>query len=200
MPESRAKLYLAEVLLAIEDLHKRDIVYRDLKPDNVVIDNEGHAVLTDFGLAKENVADMDMGAKSFCGSLAYMAPEVVTKQGHGKAVDWYLLGIMLYQLVSGKLPFFEDNQRQMLKNILKGTLRLPVQLSDEGKSLLNQLFKRNPERRLGSGFAGVEEIKSHAFFRDIDWSDVAERKLPVPKPRQTVEQARLKFEKQANPK
>ena len=113
-------------MLAIEDLHKRDIVYRDLKPDNVVIDNEGHAVLTDFGLAKEHVAEMDVGAKSFCGSLAYMAPEVVTKQGHGKAVDWYLLGIMLYQLVSGKLPFFEDNQRQMLKNILKGTLRLPV--------------------------------------------------------------------------
>lgn len=94
--ESRAKLYLAEILLAIEDLHKRDIIYRDLKPDNVVIDSEGHAVLTDFGLAKEHVPNMEDGAKSFCGSLAYMAPEVVTKQGHGKAVDWYLLGVMLY--------------------------------------------------------------------------------------------------------
>lgn len=96
VPESKAKLYLAEILLAIEDLHKRDIIYRDLKPDNVVIDNDGHAVLTDFGLAKEQVPNMVDGAKSFCGSLAYMAPEVVTKQGHGKAVDWYLLGVVLY--------------------------------------------------------------------------------------------------------
>ena len=107
--EDRARFYLCEVLLALEDLHKRDIIFRDLKPDNVVLDEEGHAKLTDFGLSKEGVFD-SQSAKSFCGSIAYLAPEMLKKQGHGKAVDWYLLGVLFYEMLVGIPPYFTDQK------------------------------------------------------------------------------------------
>jgi protein-serine/threonine kinase len=108
--EDRARKYLTEVLLALEDLHKRDIIYRDLKPDNVVLDNDGHAQLTDFGLSKEGVLEGNKGAKSFCGSVAYLAPEMIRKAGHGKSVDWYLLGVLLYEMIVGQPPYFSDSK------------------------------------------------------------------------------------------
>ena len=108
--ENRARIYLCEVLLALEDLHKRDIIYRDLKPDNVVLDDEGHAQLTDFGLSKEGVFEGNKGAKSFCGSVAYLAPEMLRKAGHGKSVDWYLLGVLLYEMIVGQPPYFSDSK------------------------------------------------------------------------------------------
>ena len=98
--EDRARIYTAEILLAIQYLHKRDIIFRDLKPDNVVVDAEGHALLTDFGLSKEGVLD-NISAKSFCGSVAYLAPEMLRRSGHGKSVDWYLLGVLLYEMLVG---------------------------------------------------------------------------------------------------
>lgn len=103
--ESRAKAYAAEVLLAVQSLHRRDIIFRDLKPDNVVIDEEGHAMLTDFGLSKEGIDD-NISAKSFCGSLAYLAPEMLKRKGHGKSVDWYLFGVLLYEMLVGESPYF----------------------------------------------------------------------------------------------
>jgi serine/threonine protein kinase len=110
LTEVIAKNYLAEVLLALDDLHKKNIIYRDLKPDNIVIDNEGHVRLTDFGLSKEGVLDISNGAKSFCGSVAYLSPEMLRKQGHGKSVDYYLLGVMLYEMLIGTTPYFSDNK------------------------------------------------------------------------------------------
>jgi serine/threonine protein kinase len=110
LTEERARIYMAEILLALQDLHKRDIIYRDLKPDNVVIDDEGHALLTDFGLSKEGVLEVSNGAKSFCGSVAYLAPEMLRKAGHGKSVDWYLLGVLLYEMIVGKTPYFSDSK------------------------------------------------------------------------------------------
>lgn len=107
--EDRAKLYLAEIILALEDLHKKDIIYRDLKPDNIVFDVDGHALLTDFGLSKEGV-QTNYQARSFCGSPAYLAPEMLKRSGHGKSVDWYLLGVLLYEMLVGIPPYYSNNK------------------------------------------------------------------------------------------
>jgi serine/threonine protein kinase len=107
--EDRARIYLAEVLLALEELHNREIIYRDLKPDNVVLDADGHALLTDFGLSKEGVKEND-STQSFCGSVAYLAPEMLRRAGHGKSVDWYLLGVLLYEMLVGMPPYFNRDR------------------------------------------------------------------------------------------
>lgn len=117
LTEPVARNYMAEVLVALDYLHRKNIIYRDLKPDNCVIDNDGHARITDFGLAKENVVDINSGAKSFCGSTTYMSPEMLRKQGHGKSVDYYLLGVLLYEMLIGATPYFSDNKIEMYDNI-----------------------------------------------------------------------------------
>lgn len=107
LPEKIARVYAAEIVLALETLHKGCIVYRDLKPSNVVIDKDGHACLTDFGLAKELT---NQKATSFCGSVAYLAPEMLDKKGHGFPIDWYLLGVMLFELTTGLPPFYNKDR------------------------------------------------------------------------------------------
>ena len=122
--EDKARLYIQEILLGIEALHKQNIIFRDLKPDNVIIDKDGHALLTDFGLSKEHVRRGEFGAKSFCGSYAYLAPEMLKKNGHGKAVDWYLLGVILYEMLTGLPPYYADDKDQLFKNIIKDQLNM----------------------------------------------------------------------------
>ena len=136
--ESQARIYISEILLALEELHARDIIFRDLKPDNIVIDQNGHAMLTDFGLSKEGVAD-HITAKSFCGSVAYLAPEMIKRSGHGKAVDWYLLGVVLYEMLVGVPPYFSSNKDELLSNIQRGKLKMPTSLSVEARELIKDV-------------------------------------------------------------
>lgn len=135
LEENDARLYIAEILLAIQYLHKREIIFRDLKPDNIVIDSDGHCKLTDFGLSKEGIDD-NYSAKSFCGSLAYLAPEMLERKGHGKSVDWYLLGVLLYEMLVGKTPYYSTNKEMLLENIKNGDLYLPRDMSNQAKSIV----------------------------------------------------------------
>lgn len=139
--EARAKIYLCEIILALEELHRHDIIYRDLKPDNIVIDKDGHVLLTDFGLSKEGILDNN-AAKSFCGSLAYLAPEMIKRKGHGKAVDWYLLGVVFYEMVVGVPPYFSPNKDELLNNIQNSKLKIPSFLSNEAKELIKDVINK----------------------------------------------------------
>ena len=178
--EQRAKFYLCEVLLALEDLHKRDIIFRDLKPDNVVLDENGHCKLTDFGLSKEGVFDSQC-AKSFCGSIAYLAPEMLKKQGHGKAVDWYLFGVLFYEMLIGIPPFFTDQREEIFHNIEYGELQIPKFISKKANELLRALLQREPSKRLGGGIRDALEIKEHDYFKDVNWDDVYNKKVKPPR-------------------
>ena len=177
--EQRAKIYICEVLLALENLHKKNIIYRDLKPDNVVLCDDGHCKLTDFGLSKEGVLDGN-AAKSFCGSIAYLAPEMLQKKGHGKAVDWYLLGVLLYEMIIGVTPFFSNSKEQIFYNIENEKLVIPDYVSKEAADLIRKLLERNPNKRLGSSHADAEEIKKEPFFKDINWNDVYNKTIKAP--------------------
>ena len=176
--EEKAKFYICEIILALGELHKHNIIFRDLKPDNVVIDKEGHALLTDFGLSREGVVGKEI-AKSFCGSIAYLAPEMLNRTGHGKAVDWYLLGVLFYELLVGVPPYFTRNQEQIFRNIQNAELYIPPFMSEKATNLIKSLLKRNPNERLGSK-RDVEEIKEHEYFADVDWEKVYERKYKPP--------------------
>ena len=178
--EERARFYLCEIILALEDLHRRDIIFRDLKPDNVVLDNEGHAKLTDFGLSKEGVYDSQC-AKSFCGSIAYLAPEMLKKQGHGKAVDWYLLGVLFYEMLVGIPPFFTEQKEEIFRNIEHGELIIPKKVSKEAAALLRCLLQKDPNKRLGSGPKDAQDIKEHKYFKKVNWDDVYNKKIAPPK-------------------
>jgi protein-serine/threonine kinase len=139
----------------------------------------GYVKITDFGLSKENISD-NKSATSFCGTPEYLAPEIIESKGHGQAVDWWSLGAILYEMLTGMPPFYAKDRDKLFKNIKTAPVKFPKYLSKEAISLLEGLFIKDPEKRLGSGEGGVQNIKSHAFFASIDWEAILDKKIKPP--------------------
>lgn len=177
--EPEAAFYIGEIALALSHLHSKNIVFRDLKPENVVMDLEGHCLLTDFGISKEGIKD-HTSANTFCGSPMYLAPEMLSRSGHGFALDWYSVGALLFELLTGLPPFYTNDKKQLFHNILRGHLVIPEYLSPNARDLIQRLLHRDPKQRLGSGPTGDREIFDHPFFAGVDWDKMKARKLSPP--------------------
>ena len=178
---NRCKLYAAEILLGLGFLHAHDIIYRDLKPENILMDGDGHLRITDFGLSKDGVKGEGAknGTTTFCGTPEYLAPELLENKGHGKAVDWWSLGTLLFEMMTGLPPFYDQNMQRMYDKILHSPLRVPEYVGPDAKSILTGLLQRKVSERLGSN-GDQEQIKAHAYWRKLgtrtlDWGAV-ERK------------------------
>jgi serine/threonine protein kinase len=176
-PEDVARIYVGEIALALGHLHSLNVIYRDLKPENILLDDNGHVCLTDFGLSKD--VNPEEKAHTFCGTPEYLAPEIVTGAGHDKAVDWWSLGILLYELTVGIPPFYSQNVNEMYNKIQHGVLRFPPFLSDNCKSLIVALLNRDPKKRCGSK-DDVDDIKTHPFFKDISFEKMMKKQIDVP--------------------
>jgi len=170
--EDRVKFYAAEISSALIHLHSHGIIYRDLKPENILLDQNGHIVITDFGLSKEIYDDT---TDTFCGTPEYLSPEVLQGEGHSFPVDWWSLGTLVYEMLTGLPPFYSKSINVMYKRILESPLRFPEGMSEESIDLLEKLLERDPNQRLCGA-----QIREHPFFTGIDWNLLDQRKVPAP--------------------
>uniref|UniRef100_A0AAY4B8U1 protein kinase C n=1 Tax=Denticeps clupeoides TaxID=299321 RepID=A0AAY4B8U1_9TELE len=177
--EPRAMFYAACVVLGLQFLHDHKIVYRDLKLDNLLLDTEGYVKIADFGLCKEGMGFGDR-TSTFCGTPEFLAPEVLTDTSYTRAVDWWGLGVLVYEMLVGESPFPGDDEEEVFDSIVNDEVRYPRFLSTEAIGLMRRLLRRNPERRLGSGERDAEDVKKQPFFRTMDWESLLQRKLPPP--------------------
>nr|CCC94332.1 putative protein kinase A catalytic subunit [Trypanosoma congolense IL3000] len=164
-PNDVAKFYSAEVILAFEYIHSCGIIYRDLKPENVLLDKFGNIKITDFGFAKR-VRDRTY---TLCGTPEYLAPEIIQSKGHNAAVDWWTLGILLYEMLVGYPPFFDESPFRTYEKILEGKLQFPRWIEMRAKDIIKNLLSIDPTKRLGSLKHGVDDIKSHKFYSGVNW-------------------------------
>uniref|UniRef100_A0A8D0A3U8 protein kinase C n=1 Tax=Sander lucioperca TaxID=283035 RepID=A0A8D0A3U8_SANLU len=177
--EPRAVFYSACVVLGLQFLHDHKIVYRDLKLDNLLLDTEGFVKIADFGLCKEGMGYGDR-TSTFCGTPEFLAPEVLTDTSYTRAVDWWGLGVLVYEMLVGESPFPGDDEEEVFDSIVNDEVRYPRFLSTEAIGIMRRLLRRNPERRLGSGEKDAEDVKKQPFFRDMDWEALLQRKVPPP--------------------
>ena len=173
--EDRARLYAAEILLGLGHLHALGFVYRDLKPENILVDSQGHLKITDFGLVKGKM-DSDGTTTTFCGTPEYIAPEILQQLPYTKAVDWWSFGILIYEMLTGLPPFYDDNMTKMYRSIINDPITYPHYVSPTAVDLLSKLLDRNPSTRLGGSERDADEIKEHPFFAGLDWDDVLQKK------------------------
>ncbi|KAL4608328.1 serine/threonine-protein kinase N2 isoform X1 [Arapaima gigas] len=177
--EPRAVFYAACVVLGLQFLHDHKIVYRDLKLDNLLLDTEGYVKIADFGLCKEGMGFRDR-TSTFCGTPEFLAPEVLTETSYTRAVDWWGLGVLIFEMLVGESPFPGDDEEEVFDSIVNDEVRYPRFLSTEAISIMRRLLRRNPERRLGAGERDAEEVKKHPFFRNVDWSGLLAKKVRPP--------------------
>ncbi|XP_055979151.1 serine/threonine-protein kinase N2 isoform X2 [Sorex fumeus] len=177
--EPRAVFYAACVVLGLQYLHEHKIVYRDLKLDNLLLDTEGFVKIADFGLCKEGMGYGDR-TSTFCGTPEFLAPEVLTETSYTRAVDWWGLGVLIYEMLVGESPFPGDDEEEVFDSIVNDEVRYPRFLSTEAISIMRRLLRRNPERRLGAGEKDAEDVKKHPFFRLTDWSALMDKKVKPP--------------------
>jgi len=178
--ESRVKFYTAEISLALSHLHDLGIVYRDLKPENILLDCDGHIVITDFGLSKQMMVPpsgdtSEATTHTFCGTPEYLAPEVLRGQGHGTPVDWWSLGTLVYEMLTGLPPFYSANTNVMYQKILSSELRFPPDMSGDCRSFLSGLLERDPSKRMDG-----EDVMKHPWLSSIDWDKLLKKQIPAP--------------------
>ncbi len=177
-PDHMARFYAAEITLALDAMHQHGVVYRDLKPENILLDGDGHIKLADFGLAKEGVVAAAEGAHSLCGTPEYLSPEVLDRQGHGTAVDWWNLGMVLYEMLTGLPPWYTTDREKLFERLRGAPLKFPFYVGRPAASLIQALLNRNPVQRLGAG--GGAEVQNHGFFQKLDWDALYRREIPPP--------------------
>lgn len=180
--EQQIRLYVAEIILALEHLHRNGIIHRDLKLENVLLSSKGHVRLCDFGSAR---LGMSYGEEthSYCGTLEIAAPEVITGKGYSFSADFWSLGIVAYELFHASSPFAGGSTRELVNSICAADVEISAEISEEGKDFIVRLLSRNLEDRLGSGLYGSEELKEHPWFSGLDWDAVAREEI-VPEPMQ----------------
>ncbi|PWZ03124.1 camp-dependent protein kinase catalytic subunit [Testicularia cyperi] len=171
-----ARFYLSTIVLAIEYLHERNIIYRDLKPENLLIDEHGYTKITDFGFAKE-VEDRTW---TLCGTPEYLAPEIIQCSGHGKAVDWWSLGILLFEMLAGYPPFYDPKPFNVYEKILQGNLIFPDHIDAVSRDLITSLLTADRSRRLGNLRGGAQDVKNHPWFHGVDWRALEQGRIRPP--------------------